>query len=172
MSQIVGTILKIYPTVQLTTKSGQAFTKRDVVISVRRYDPMTGQPSDYAETPLITFFNDRCTQIDLFQIGQPVQISYELTGRRCTNASGEEFYATDVRGYRIEPYAGYRQTPQMPQPQPMPQTPAMPQVQTQQSIVQAQPHQVQQPAPMQPMQQAAQPMGQQQMYRAQDGLPF
>jgi hypothetical protein len=70
---------------------------------------MTGQPSDYAETPLITFFNDRCALLDQFQPGQYVQISYELTGRRYTNASGEEFYATDVRGYRIEAYAGYRQ---------------------------------------------------------------
>jgi hypothetical protein len=172
MPQIIGTILKVYPIVQLSTKSGQPFTKRDVVISVRRYDPMTGQPSDYTETPLITFFNDRCTQIDQFQIGQPVQISYELTGRRYTNASGEEFYATDVRGYRIEPYAGYRQTPQMPQAQAMPQP--------QQFIQQAQPTPVQPtPAsptptqwPVQPMPQPTPAGPQQQFYGAKDGLPF
>ncbi len=123
-NQVIGTIVSIGQTQSLTAKSGNAFQKRDVVISVRRFDPNTGEPvTDWENTPKLSFMGDRCRDLDRFQVGQSVIIYFDLQGRKYENANKEIDIITEARPYKIEPY-GQRQSQQpMPSAQPAPANP-------------------------------------------------
>lgn len=102
---IIGTIQWIGATQTLSTKSGNNFTKRDLVLAVRRFDPNTGEPiTDNDNTPLFTFTGERCRELDNYQQGQMVVVSFDLLGRKYTDAQGQTKLFNDVRGYKIEPY--------------------------------------------------------------------
>lgn len=116
-NSVIGQIISIGQTQSLTSKSGTAFTKRDVVISIRRFDPNTGEPmNDYENTPLFSFMGERCKDLDQFQVGQNVEIFFDLSGRKYTPEGGSEKIINDIRPYKIELY-GRQATapaPQMP----------------------------------------------------------
>lgn len=115
-NSVIGQILSIGLTQNLTSKSGTAFTKRDVVISIRRFDPNTGEPvNDYENTPLFSFMGERCNDLDKFQVGQDVEIFFDLSGRRYTPEGGTEKIINDIRPYKIELYG--RQATTAPAPQ-------------------------------------------------------
>lgn len=93
------------PIQNISTRSGNVFVKRDLVLAVRRFDPNTGEPiTDNENTPQITFTGERCRELDNFMEGQMVSVSFDLTGRRFVDAQGQTKYFNDVRGYKIEPY--------------------------------------------------------------------
>lgn len=102
---IIGSIASIGPTQSLMAKNGNAFQKRDLVINVRRFDPNTGEPvTDWENTPKLSFMGDKCRDLDRFQVGQMVVISFDLQGRKYTNANGETDIITEARPYKIEAY--------------------------------------------------------------------
>ena len=104
-NQVIGQIVSIGQTQSLTAKNGNAFQKRDLVISVRRFDPNTGEPvTDWENTPKFSFMGDKCRDLDLFQLGQMVIVSFDLQGRQYQNASGVTDIITEARPYRIEAY--------------------------------------------------------------------
>lgn len=114
---IIGAIASIGPTQSLMAKNGNAFQKRDLVINVRRFDPNTGEPvTDWENTPKLSFMGDKCRDLDLFQVGQMVVISFDLQGRKYTTANGETDIITEARPYKIEAYG---QRPSQPATQPM-----------------------------------------------------
>lgn len=137
---IIGAIASIGPTQSLMAKNGNAFQKRDLVINVRRFDPNTGEPvTDWENTPKLSFIGDKCRDLDRFQVGQMVVISFDLQGRKYTTANGETDIITEARPYKIEAYG---QRPSQPATQPMAasaQAPTYPQQ------AQAQPQYPQQP---------------------------
>lgn len=130
-NQLIGTIVSIGQTVSLSTKDGNSFTKRELVISIQKFDPNTGQPySDKSNTPQITFMNAKCSELDKYQVGQLVSVSFDVTGTPYTDRDNKTRIINDIRGYRIEPYgvqSHQRPTPAYPQPQ-YPQQPAYGQV--------------------------------------------
>lgn len=140
-NQVIGKIVSIGQTQNLTSKAGSAFQKRDVVINVQRYDPYTGLPAtDWENTPKLSFMGEKCRELDRFQVGQMVVISFDLQGRKYETANKEFDIITEARPYRIELY-GQRPnqsapqqaaTPSQPQAPVYPQQPAMPQGQMQQ----------------------------------------
>lgn len=144
---IIGSIASIGPTQSLMSKKGNAFQKRDLVINVRRFDPNTGEPvTDWENTPKLSFMGDKCRDLDRFQIGQMVVISFDLQGTKYTNANGETDIITEARPYKIEAYG---QRPSQPASQQMPtaapaQAPTYPQS-APMSQAQAQPQYPQQP---------------------------
>lgn len=114
---IIGSIASIGPTQSLMAKNGNAFQKRDLVINVRRFDPNTGEPvTDWENTPKLSFMGDKCRDLDRFQVGQMVVISFDLQGRKYTTANGETDIITEARPYKIEAYG---QRPSQPASQPM-----------------------------------------------------
>lgn len=114
---IIGAIASIGPTQSLMAKNGNAFQKRDLVINVRRFDPNTGEPvTDWENTPKLSFMGDKCRDLDRFQVGQMVVISFDLQGRKYTTANGETDIITEARPYKIEAYG---QRPSQPATQPM-----------------------------------------------------
>lgn len=154
-NQVIGSIISIGQVQNLTSKNGNAFQKRDLVISVRRFDPNTGEPvTDWENTPKFSFMGDKCRDLDRFQIGQMVVVSFDLQGRQYQNASGVVDIITEARPYKIELY-GQRQAQQpVAQAAPAPAYPQQPMQSAQ--LVQA-PQPVQQP--QQPQQYPQQPQG-------------
>lgn len=129
-NSVIGQILSIGPTLNLVSKSGTPFSKRSLVISLRRFDPNTGEPvNDYENTPELSFMGDRCRELDQFSIGQNVEVFFDLSGRKYVDQSGVERIINDIRPYKIEAYGRGSahtasqhqlnpvQTPQYPQPQ-------------------------------------------------------
>lgn len=121
---IIGQIASIGPIQSLMAKNGNAFQKRDLVINVRRFDPNTGEPvTDWENTPKLSFMGDKCRDLDRFQVGQMVVISFDLQGRKYTNANNETDIITEARPYKIELYSqrpsqtAPQQTPTQAQPQ-------------------------------------------------------
>lgn len=127
---IIGQIASIGPTQSLMAKNGNAFQKRDLVINVRRFDPNTGEPvTDWENTPKLSFMGEKCHDLDRFQVGQMVVVSFDLQGRKYTNANNETDIITEARPYKIELYGQRPSQPasqQMPAPAPA-QAPTYPQ---------------------------------------------
>lgn len=144
---IIGQIASIGPTQSLMAKNGNAFQKRDLVINVRRFNPNTGEPvTDWENTPKLSFIGDKCSDLDRFQVGQMVIISFDLQGRKYTNANNETDIITEARPYKIEAY-GQRVSQPAPKQmtaQTQPQAPTYPQS-APMSQAQTQPQYPQQP---------------------------
>lgn len=88
--EIIGTIKKINPAVQITP----TFTKSEMVITT---DEM------YPQTIMVEFAQSRATLVDTFQVGAYVKISINLRGREWTDPkTSETRYFTSVSGWRIE----------------------------------------------------------------------
>lgn len=95
--KITGTVLTIGPAISFSSRTGNTYIKRDLVIIVRLFDPYTGQPEEQANnTPKFTFFGDRCRDLDNFKVGDVVTINFELSGRSYIK-DGKTEYMTDVR---------------------------------------------------------------------------
>ena len=122
---LTGKILYIYPTQQLPSKDGsKTYLKRGIVIDATRFDPYTGERG-FENTPMLEFIGDRCAELDKYQVGQIVTISFDVQGSRYRNKDGVEQIFTRVQPYRIEarqvqptPQAPAQQPIQQPTPQP------------------------------------------------------
>jgi hypothetical protein len=118
-NQITGKILYIYPTQQLPSKDGsKTYLKRGIVIDCTRLDPYTGERG-FENTPFLEFIGDKCAELDKFQVGHVVTISFDVQGTRYRNKDGVEQIFTRVQPYRIEPRQAQQAAPvQQPAPQP------------------------------------------------------
>lgn len=121
-NQLTGKILYIYPTQQIPSKDGsKSILKRGIVIDCTRFDPYTGEKNGFENTPMLEFVGDRCTELDKFQVGQIVTISFDVQGSRYRNKDGVEQIFTRVQPYRIE--ARQTQQSSAPSQQPAQTTP-------------------------------------------------
>ena len=104
-NQLIGTILSIGATQNLVSKTGNSFKRRELILILRRFDPNTGEPiTDTENTPQLTFIGDRCEDLDSYQPGQVVTISFDIQGRKYTDQSGVSKIINDIRPYKIELY--------------------------------------------------------------------
>lgn len=99
-------------------------SKKGIVIDCTRFDPYTGERG-FENTPMLEFIGDRCAELDKYQVGQIVTISFDVQGTRYRNRDGVEQIFTRVQPYRIEPrQTGQPSAPvQQPSPQPIYQQP-------------------------------------------------
>lgn len=121
MAKLTGKVLYIYPTQQLTAKSGNAFQKRDFVVAVQSFDRDTGEPTiDSENTPQLTLTGERCSQLDSVAVGQIVSVDFYLRGRRFRGDDNKEKIITDVNVTSV------RGISTLSTPAPPPQTQATP----------------------------------------------
>ena len=137
-NQITGKLFSIGSTQTIQSKNGNQFTKRDVVLDTTRYDPYTGERG-FENYPMFEFTGEKCKDLDGYQVGQVVTISFDLQGGFFDGEDGTKKNFTKVRGYKIEARASVQAQPQphvqpqaAPQPQYQPQYQAAPQQQYQQ----------------------------------------
>lgn len=152
--KIIGRVLSIGTLQTFTSKSGNTFTKRDIVIMVRKFDQYTGEPSfDEFNTPKFSFMNEKCQQLDQIKIGDVVTIGFDLRGGTYEK-DGKTEYLTDLRPFSVIPEKQNAQSQQFSCPQP-------PQGGYQQGYNQAQ----------QPMAQSSQPFQQPMAPQTQQACP-
>lgn len=96
--RITGKVIHIGYPLRLTSKAGKEYTKRDLVIAVRKFDQYTGQPTDDPnDTPKFTFMEDKAQALNTLAIGDLVTISFEVSGREYTNRENQQDWFTDIR---------------------------------------------------------------------------
>lgn len=100
-NQIRWKILIIENAVTIPTRSGNTFTKRQIILDSSHYDPMTGQK--YENYPAFDFVGNRVNELDKFKVGDLVTISFALNGRPF-DKDGKTIYITSITGFKIEPY--------------------------------------------------------------------
>lgn len=116
---LTGKILYIYPTQQIPSKDGsKTILKRGIVIDCTRFDPYTGEKSSFENTPMLEFIGDRCTDLDKYQAGQVVTISFDVQGTRYRNKDDVEQIFTRIQPYRIEPRRAQQSSAPVQQPTP------------------------------------------------------
>ena len=106
-NQITGRIIEIGQTVQIPSKNGgSSFTKREFILDATTYDPYTGERSEYENIIPLEFSGDKCTELDRFNQGDVVTVSFVLQGRSWTNQDGEFKRMVSIRCYKIEARGG------------------------------------------------------------------
>lgn len=100
--KITGRLISVGNTQEMSSKSGNRYQKRDFVMTVRKFDPYTGQPTgDEGNTPKFTLFGERCNDLNGIFPGDIVIVSFEISGR-AFDKDGKTDYFTEVRPLRVE----------------------------------------------------------------------
>ena len=112
-NQITGRIIEIGQTVQIPSKNGgSSFTKREFILDATTYDPYTGERNEYENILPLEFSGDKCAELDRFNPGDIVTVSFALQGRSWTNLDGELKRMASIRCYKIEARGGVSQSTQ------------------------------------------------------------
>ena len=90
MFKLEGVIKVINPTVQVSDK----FSKREFVI--------TDTSSMYPQDISFQATQDKCGMLDGMNVGQNVEVSFNLRGREWINTQGEAKYFNALEAWRIE----------------------------------------------------------------------
>jgi hypothetical protein len=130
-NKTVGRIYSISATENIPTKSGNTFTKREVILDVK--NTYNGQEfHNYPKFEMVG--NELCQQLDTFRNNDLVTVYFDLSGNNYTDAQGNVRNFTRVRGWKIEMWQKPEQTtleaPQQsatPQPQVQQTSPFPPQ---------------------------------------------
>jgi hypothetical protein len=88
--QLTGKLKKIDPIVQVSEK----FSKREFVI--------TDESSQYPQDVLFQATQDKCSLLDACNVGDVVQVSFNLRGREWTSPTNEVKYFNTLEAWRIE----------------------------------------------------------------------
>lgn len=75
------------------------FLKREFVLEL-------GGETPYPQVVKFELTGDRCGQLDQFQLGEKVEISFDLKGREWTNKNGEVVYFNSLQAFRIKSASG------------------------------------------------------------------
>jgi hypothetical protein len=89
--KILGRIAEIKDNQQVS----DTFRKRSFIIEY------TENPQ-YPEYISFELIQDKCELLDSFQVGQEVEVSFNLKGRKWVNPEGETKYFNSLQAWRIE----------------------------------------------------------------------
>lgn len=115
--ELTGKIENLSSIVAVPTKSG-SINKREVILTILRYDPNTGEPTGEPNHVTFEFSGERdVPKLEAYKEGDMVTVAFYLSGRNYTGKDGVEHNFTKVVGYDISPYAArrtYNTTPHQP----------------------------------------------------------
>lgn len=116
---IIGKIKQIGETQNLTSRGGNQFTKRELVLDCTTYDQYTGEPRP--NYPSFTLMSKHVNDLDNFKEGDRVIVSFFISGN-AWEKDGVVRYINDIVAYKIEPYVSNQgpQTSQNSAPSPQP----------------------------------------------------
>ena len=83
-------------TINLTQKVSERFQKRDFILTTEANTP-------YPQTILFELQQDRCDIIDAYNVGQDVEVDYNLKGRQWTDPMGEIKTFNTLVVWKIQP---------------------------------------------------------------------
>lgn len=125
-NQISGRLAAIGQTVQIPSKTGgNPFLKREFLLDATIHDPYTGERSQYENIVPLEVSGEKCAELDRFQVGDVITVSFALQGREWTNQDGQVKRMVSIRCYKLEARKPIQQqqtvqTVQHPTPQPAP----------------------------------------------------
>ncbi len=88
--EIKGKIKKISETVQISDR----FRKREFVVEY-------ASNPDYPQPIQFEMVQDRCELLDPFEVGQQVEIFFDLRGREWTNPQGEVKFFNSLQAWKL-----------------------------------------------------------------------
>ena len=107
-NQISGRVIAVskVQTVASADPSKAPLKKREIYIDCTRYDPYTGERSQYENKPLLEFVSDKTLEkvnpvLDSIQKNDIVTISFDLQGRQYKGKDGKTQFTTGIRCYDI-----------------------------------------------------------------------
>ena len=116
---ITGRIHHIGSIQTIASKNGgQPFQKREIILDTTRFDPYTGERDKFENYPLLEFSGEKCKDLDGYQVGQVVTITFDLQGAFYEDKDHTKKNFTKVRAFKIE---ARQMAANAPQPQPQPQ---------------------------------------------------
>lgn len=126
-NQITGRLAAIGQTVQIPSKTGgNPFLKREFLLDATTHDPYTGERSQYENIVPLEVSGGKCAELDKFQVGDVITVSFALQGREWTNQDGQVKRMVSIRCYKLEGRQPMHQPASVPAQQPAPtQTPTM-----------------------------------------------
>ncbi|WP_420581269.1 DUF3127 domain-containing protein [Reichenbachiella sp.] len=89
--EIKAKLLEKYET---ATFGASGFKKREFVVEF-------AENPQYPEFIKFELIQDKCEQLDAFNIGQEMNIAFNLKGRKWTNPKGEVVYFNSLQAWRI-----------------------------------------------------------------------
>lgn len=98
--EITGTLKQKGNTQQVSDK----FSKREFVLTI---DATTSYPQ-YISLQLT---QDKCSQLDSFNVGDEMKVSFNLRGREWNSPDGVLKYFNSLEAWRIEKFTGSTQAP-------------------------------------------------------------
>jgi hypothetical protein len=126
-----GVVSSISEVVTVTSESGNTYQYKNLILDTTRYDPYTGQRSEYENYPRIEFGGQKMALLDGVIPGELVEIAFDVQGRNIVNKeTGEMSNFTSLRGYKLEKVERQPRavnTPPTASPAYVPQQPAAPQ---------------------------------------------
>lgn len=113
---MTGKIHLIMPIETIASKkdANKTFTKRTLVLDCTRFDQYTGERG-YENFPSFEFSGDKCADLDNYQVGQIVTITFDLQGNKFIDSNGKDRWFTSIRGYKVDLIKDIQQ-PQQAQP--------------------------------------------------------
>lgn len=125
-NQVIGRVFQIGNTESIKSKDGsKTYYKRELVLDATRFDGMTGERG-FDNFPSFEFSGDKCSELDQFNVGEIVTVTFDLQGTKYEK-DGQTRFFNRVRGYKIE--RRLVQQPQTPKQQYAPQYQPQPQAQ-------------------------------------------
>lgn len=125
-NQVIGRVFQIGNTESIKSKDGsKTYYKRELVLDATRFDGMTGERG-FDNFPSFEFSGDKCSELDQFNVGEIVTVTFDLQGTKYEKDWQTRFF-NRVRGYKIE--RRLVQQPQTPKQQYAPQYQSQPQAQ-------------------------------------------
>jgi hypothetical protein len=137
-NQVSGRVIAVskLQTVASADPSKAPLKKREIYIDCTRFDPYTGERSQYENKPLLEFAGDKVLDkvspvLDQLQKDDIVTISFELVGRSYQGNDGKKKFMTGIRCYDIaltrkagggqQYFDNHQVTAPAPQPAPQPE---------------------------------------------------
>lgn len=103
--ELTGKIEKLSSIMAVPTKSGSNINKREVILTILRYDPNTGEPTGEPNHVAFEFSGERdVPKLDAYKEGDMVTVAFYLSGRNYTGKDNVERNFTKVVGYDIQGY--------------------------------------------------------------------
>lgn len=100
--KLKGVVIELTPTQTFSSKNGNSYTSRYLVIQTIKFDQYTGKPTiDPENTPKFTFFGKQCEVLNNIKFGDIVTVNFDIQGR-AYDKDGKREYFTEVRPFRVD----------------------------------------------------------------------
>lgn len=102
-NQITGKVIAVsgIQTVQSKVSGQQPKELRQLFMDCTRYDPYTGERSQYENTPLLDFKGENMKLLDGIEKGDVVTVSFDVNGYKYQDEQGKQRVFTSIRPYKV-----------------------------------------------------------------------